>query len=127
MAAVELPGLLAGKAGRAEGRIAVLRKEDNDGNSDDGTERRLDVLSAPGRVGFILVNPKESIPPYVHYVPKDSPLLGRILKGDWVVSVEGEDVSGKTTREVSRLDRSWLGATDAHCLARPSHSWPPCV
>ena len=63
-----------------------------------------------------LLQPDDNGPPVVHDIADSSPLVGKLLEGDKLIAVDGEDVSDMTATDVSALIGS--KATNRHRYLR---------
>lgn len=63
----------------------------------------FDVNAPPGKLGVILEDYSDGGVPIVHDVKQNSPLVGRIMKGDRLCSVDGVDCTGKEALSVAKL------------------------
>lgn len=69
-------------------------------------ERKLDLVCPSGKLGIVLVTPEPPAlpgPAYVFNIRKDSPLDGKVMLGDKIVTVDDQDVRSMTAIDVSKL------------------------
>jgi C-terminal processing protease CtpA/Prc len=65
-------------------------------------EERLDVVAPAGKLGMVIDTPNGSIP-VVHAIKDTSVLVDQVRVGDRLLSVDGEDCTGMTAMQVSKL------------------------
>ena len=64
----------------------------------------VEVLAPPGKLGILLANKAgEKGPTHVSAVRSESVLAGKVHVGDRFVSIDGEDVSGMNSREITSV------------------------
>jgi hypothetical protein len=63
----------------------------------------FDIAAPPGKLGVILEEDSDDGVPVVHSIKEESPLVGRVLRGDRLCSIDGVDCTGKTPHEVAKL------------------------
>ena len=65
-------------------------------------EERLDVVAPAGKLGMVIDTPNGGIP-IVHAIKETSVLINQVRVGDRLLSVDGEDCTGMTAMQVSKL------------------------
>jgi len=65
-------------------------------------EERLDVVAPPGKLGMVIDTPNGGTP-IVHAIKETSVLVDQVRVGDRLLSVDGEDCTGMTAIQVSKL------------------------
>eukprot|EP00586_Coscinodiscus_wailesii_P009339 CAMPEP_0172522062 /NCGR_PEP_ID=MMETSP1066-20121228/292919_1 /TAXON_ID=671091 /ORGANISM="Coscinodiscus wailesii, Strain CCMP2513" /LENGTH=690 /DNA_ID=CAMNT_0013305031 /DNA_START=28 /DNA_END=2100 /DNA_ORIENTATION=+ len=65
-------------------------------------EEYIEVVVPPGKLGVVIDTPNDGAP-VVHAVKVDSVLATKVMQGDQLVSVDGEDSRGMTALEVSEI------------------------
>jgi len=65
-------------------------------------EERYDVVAPAGKLGMVIDTPNGG-PPVVHAIKDTSVLADRVQVGDRLLSVDGEDCTGMTAMQVSKL------------------------
>jgi len=65
-------------------------------------DERLDVVAPAGKLGMVIDTPNGSIP-VVHAIKDTSVLVDQVRVGDRLLSVDGEDCTGMTAMQVSKL------------------------
>lgn len=65
-------------------------------------EERLDVVAPAGKLGMVIDTPNGGIP-VVHAIKDTSVLVDQVEVGDRLLSVDGEDCTGMTAMQVSKL------------------------
>jgi len=65
-------------------------------------EERLDVVAPAGKLGMVIDTPNGGIP-VVHAIKDTSVLVDQVRVGDRLLSVDGEDCTGMTAMQVSKL------------------------
>jgi len=69
---------------------------------DKPTKRvRREVFAPAGKLGLIVDTSNEG--PIVHSIKGDSPLVGQVFAGDYIVAVDGEDTSDWSAHNVTNL------------------------
>jgi len=63
---------------------------------------KVDVVVPPGKLGMVIDTPNGGVP-VVHAIKSESVLADRVHVGDRLISVDGEDVTGMTAVQVSKL------------------------
>lgn len=64
----------------------------------------VEVVAPPGKLGILLANKTgERGPTHVSAVRSESVLAGKVHVGDRFVSIDGEDVSGMNSREITAV------------------------
>lgn len=63
----------------------------------------FDIAAPQGKLGVILEEDSDDGVPVVHSIKEESPLVGKVLRGDRLCSIDGEDCTGKTPHEVAKL------------------------
>ena len=65
-------------------------------------EERIDVVAPAGKLGMVIDTPNGGIP-VVHAIKDTSVLIDQVQVGDRLLSVDGEDCTGMTAMQVSKL------------------------
>eukprot|EP00531_Pseudo-nitzschia_arenysensis_P000438 CAMPEP_0116124074 /NCGR_PEP_ID=MMETSP0329-20121206/5092_1 /TAXON_ID=697910 /ORGANISM="Pseudo-nitzschia arenysensis, Strain B593" /LENGTH=1027 /DNA_ID=CAMNT_0003618041 /DNA_START=170 /DNA_END=3253 /DNA_ORIENTATION=- len=65
-------------------------------------EQRIDVVAPAGKLGMVIDTPNGGIP-VVHAIKDTSVLIDQVRVGDRLLSVDGEDCTGMTAMQVSKL------------------------
>ena len=65
-------------------------------------EERFDVVAPAGKLGMVIDTPSGGIP-VVHAIKDTSVLVDQVCVGDRLLSVDGEDCTGMTAMQVSKL------------------------
>lgn len=65
-------------------------------------EERIDVVAPAGKLGMVIDTPNGGIP-VVHAIKDTSVLVDQVRVGDRLLSVDGEDCTGMTAMQVSKL------------------------
>ena len=65
-------------------------------------EERFDVVAPAGKLGMVIDTPNGGIP-VVHAIKDTSVLIDSVRVGDRLLSVDGEDCTGMTAMQVSKL------------------------
>ena len=65
----------------------------------------FDVKAPPGKLG-IIVEAENGGMPVVYGIKKDSPLFGRVRRGDHLCRVDGQNCMGMSTMEITKLLQS---------------------
>jgi len=65
-------------------------------------EERIDVVAPAGKLGMVIDTPNGGIP-VVHAIKDTSVLIDQVRVGDRLLSVDGEDCTGMTAMQVSKL------------------------
>lgn len=63
----------------------------------------LEIRAPAGKLGVVIDVPSNSTTPVVHAIKDTCPIRDKILVGDQLLYVDGEDVRNMTAVEVSRL------------------------
>ncbi len=63
----------------------------------------FDIAAPRGKLGVILEEDSDDGVPVVHSIKEESPLVGKVLRGDRLCSIDGVDCTGKTPHEVAKL------------------------
>lgn len=67
------------------------------------SRNKIDVLAPPGKLGIILANKADSKGTVVSGVRTSSALVDRIMPGDRIIAIDGEDVSRMTVSEITTI------------------------
>jgi len=102
-------------SGRGEGSSADLSafglaKMDSSLFSDDVSfeqqftdlETRIEIVAPAGKLGMVIDTPHAAVP-VVHAIKETSVLADKVQVGDRLMSVDGEDTTGMTAMQVSKL------------------------
>lgn len=65
-------------------------------------EERFDVVAPAGKLGMVIDTPNGGVP-VVHAIKETSVLADQVRVGDRLLSVDGEDCTGMTAMQVSKL------------------------
>lgn len=65
-------------------------------------EERFDVVAPAGKLGMVIDTPNGGVP-VVHAIKETSVLADQVRVGDRLMSVDGEDCTGMTAMQVSKL------------------------
>lgn len=65
-------------------------------------ETKFDVNVPPGKLGMVIDTPNSGVP-IVHAIKPESVLANKVLVGDKLVKVDGEDVTSMTAVQVSKM------------------------
>lgn len=65
-------------------------------------EERFDVVAPAGKLGMVIDTPNGGVP-VVHAIKETSVLADQVRVGDRLMSVDGEDTTGMTAMQVSKL------------------------
>ena len=65
-------------------------------------EQYIEICAPPGKLGMVVDSMDDDVP-MVHALRENSILMDKIRIGDKLISVDGEDTTGMTPREVSDL------------------------
>jgi len=65
-------------------------------------EERLEIVAPAGKLGMVIDTPNGDIP-VVHAIKQTSVLVDQVCVGDRLLSVDGEDCTGMTAMQVSKL------------------------
>ena len=63
----------------------------------------FDIAAPHGKLGVILEEDSDDGVPVVHSIKEESPLVGKVLRGDRLCSIDGVDCTGKSPHEVAKL------------------------
>lgn len=69
----------------------------------DAAARKFAVEVPPGKLGMIIDSPDANAPPVVHTIKPESILVATVQAGDWLLAVDGCDVTHCTAVQVSQL------------------------
>eukprot|EP00985_Skeletonema_marinoi_P008290 scaffold3716_cov129-Skeletonema_marinoi.AAC.1 len=87
---------------------------------DKPTKRvRREVFAPAGKLGLIVDTSDDG--PIVHSINGDSPLVGQVFAGDYIVAVDGEDTSDWSAQNVTKLVARKSGS--ARKLTLMSKNW----
>ena len=60
-----------------------------------------DVFAPAGKLGIIVDSSKDG--PIIHSINDDSPLVGEVFPGDYIIAIDGEDTSNWSAYNVTKL------------------------
>merc|ERR1712032_210682 len=66
-------------------------------------EERFDVVAPAGKLGMVIDTPNGGGRPFVHAIKDTSVLADQVRVGDQLLIVDGEDCTGMTAMDVSKL------------------------
>ena len=65
------------------------------------TRVRKEIFAPAGKLGIIVDTSNDG--PIIHSINGDSPLIGKVFPGDYIIAIDGEDTSNWSAHHVTKL------------------------